>query len=95
MSKVKDIKTLKTEFASDGILVKEYRKSNGRAEEVERNYLLSNKLNLVKSLILLFGYVFVLSAVFIIMNNTSAQTIQNFSFKYFLLYIFYKCIYCI
>ncbi|MBQ4542127.1 MAG: helix-turn-helix transcriptional regulator [Clostridia bacterium] len=85
MSKVKDIKTLKTEFASDGILVKEYRKSNGRAEEVERNYLLSNKLNLVKSLILLFGYVFVLSAVFIIMNNTSAQTIQNFSFKYFLI----------
>ena len=85
MNKVKDIKTLKNEFATDGILVKEYRKSNAHAEEVDRNYLLSNKLNLVKSLILLFGYVFVLSAVFIIMNNTSAQTIENFSFKYFLI----------
>ena len=85
MNKVKDIKTLKTEFASDGILVKEYKKSNGHTEDVDRNYLLSNKLNFVKSLILLFGYIFVLSAVFIIMNNTSAQTIENFSFKYFLI----------
>ncbi len=85
MSKVKDIKTLKTEFASDGILVKEYKKSNGHTEDVDRNYLLSNKMNLIKSLILLFGYVFVLSAVFIIMNNTSAQSIENFSFKYFLI----------
>ncbi len=85
MNKVKDIKTLKTEFASDGILVKEYKKSNVHAEDADRNYLLSNKLNLIKSLILLFGYVFLLSAVFIIMNNTSAQTIHNFSFKYFLI----------
>ena len=85
MNKVKDIKTLKSEFASDGILVKEYKKSNGHDDGVDRNYLLSNKLNLVKSLILLFGYVFVLSAVYIIMNNTSAQTIENFSFKYFLI----------
>lgn len=84
MNKVKDIKTLKTEFASDGILVKEYKKSHDKSEEAGRNYLLINKLNLIKSLILLFGYVFLLSAVFIIMNNTSAQTIHNFSFKYFL-----------
>ena len=83
MNKVKDIQTLKCEFETEGILVKEYKKSNG-ADDVDRNYLLVNKINLIKSLILLFGYVFVLSAVYIIMNNTSAQTIYGFSFKYFL-----------
>ena len=83
MSKVKDIQTLRAEFEEEGISVKEYKKSNGN-NDVDRTYLLINKLNLVKSLILLFGYVFVLSAVYIIMNNTSAQTIHNFSFKYFL-----------
>ena len=83
MNKVKDIQTLKAEFEDEGICVKEYKKSNGH-DDVDRNYLLVNKINLVKSLILLFGYVFVLSAVYIIMNNTSAQTIHNFSFKYFL-----------
>lgn len=83
MNKVKDIQTLKAEFADEGISVKEYRKSNGH-DDVDRTYLLVNKINLVKSLILLFGYVFVLSAVYIIMNNTSANSIHNFSFKYFL-----------
>ncbi|MBR7172172.1 MAG: helix-turn-helix transcriptional regulator [Clostridia bacterium] len=83
MNKVKDIQTLRAEFAEEGICVKEYKKANGH-DDVDRTYLLSNKINLVKSLILLFGYVFVLSAVYIIMNNTSANTIHNFSFKYFL-----------
>ena len=83
MNKVKDIQTLKCEFETEGILVKEYKKSNGH-DDVDRNYLLVNKINLIKSLILLFGYVFVLSAVYIIMNNSSAQTIYGFSFKYFL-----------
>lgn len=83
MNKVKDIQTLRAEFAEEGICVKEYKKANGH-DDVDRTYLLINKINLVKSLILLFGYVFVLSAVYIIMNNTSANTIHNFSFKYFL-----------
>ena len=83
MSKVKDIQTLRAEFEDEGICVKEYKKSNG-VSDLDRTYLLTNKLNLVKSLILLFGYVFILSAIYIIMNNTSAQTIHNFSFKYFL-----------
>ena len=83
MNKVKDIQTLRAEFEDEGICVKEYKKSNGVAD-IDRTYLLTNKLNLIKSLILLFGYVFILSAVYIIMNNTSAQTIYNFSFKYFL-----------
>lgn len=84
MSKVKDIQSLKAEFADEGICIKEFKRSNGHAD-VDRNYLLINKMNLVKSLILFFGYIFVLSAVYIIMNNTSAQTIHNFSFKYFLI----------
>lgn len=83
MSKVKDIQTLRSEFEDEGICVKEFKKSNGH-DDVDRTYLLINKINLIKSLILLFGYVFLLSAVYIIMNNTSAQTIYNFSFKYFL-----------
>lgn len=83
MNKVKDIQTLRAEFEDEGICVKEYKKSHGN-NEVDRTYLMVNKLNLIKSLILLFGYVFVLSAVYIIMNNTSARDIHNFSFKYFL-----------
>ena len=83
MSKVKDIQTLKAEFADEGISVKEYKKTNGH-DDYDRTYLLINKLNLVKSLILLFGYVFILSAVYIIMNNTTAANMHNFSFKYFL-----------
>lgn len=83
MNKVKDIQTLRAEFAEEGICVKEYKKTNGH-DDVDRTYLLVNKINLVKSLILLFGYVFVLSAIYIIMNNTSASSIHNFSFKYFL-----------
>ena len=83
MNKVKDIQTLKTEFENEGILIKEYKKHTGN-DGVDRTYLLVNKINLIKSLILFFGYVFLLSAVYIIMNNTSLNTMHNFSFKYFL-----------
>ena len=46
--------------------------------------MLINKLNLIKSLILLFGYIFVLSAVYIILNNTAFRNTQGFSISYFL-----------
>ena len=82
LAKVKDINALKEDFENEGIKVKEYKKI-GAHDEAEKNYLLINKLNLVKSLILLFGYVFVLSAVYIIMHTTGGKNIYDFSFKYF------------
>lgn len=82
LAKVKDINALKTEFEDEGIKVKEYKKY-GANEQAEKNYLLINKLNLVKSLILLFGYVFILSAVYVIMHSTDAKNMLNFSFIYF------------
>lgn len=81
--KSKDISTLKAEFEKEGIAIKEFKRSH--ADDVERNYLLINKINMIRSLILLFGYVFILSALYIILNNTTLREIQGFSFKYFLL----------
>lgn len=82
IKKSKDIATLKKEFEQEGIKIKTYQKST--SFEVEKNYLLINKLNLVKSLILLFGYVFVLSALYIILNNTGAREMTGFHIKFFL-----------
>ena len=82
LTKVKDISALTAEFENEGIKVKEYKK-HGAQDEAEKNYLLVNKLNLVKSLILLFAYVFVLSSVYVIMHSTSGKNILDFSFKYF------------
>lgn len=83
LAKAKDIETLKAELEQEGIKVKEFKKY-GANEQAERTYLLANKINLVRSLILLLGYVFVLSAVYIILNNTSFKETTGFSFKYFL-----------
>ena len=41
-------------------------------------------MKFINSLILLFGYVFLLSAVYIILNNTPFKDSYGFSFKYFL-----------
>ena len=83
LAKAKDIETLKAELEQEGIKVKEFKKY-GANEQAERTYLLANKINLVRSLILLLGYVFILSAVYIILNNTSFKETTGFSFKYFL-----------
>ena len=79
LNKAKDINALKEEFELQGIKVKEFKKYTER-EEAAKNYLLVNKINLVASLILLFGYVFILSAVYIIMNNTSLSSMTGFNF---------------
>ncbi len=81
--KAKDIETLKAEFEEEGIKVREFKKYNSH-DKNDRTYLLSNKIKMVNSLILLFAYVFVLSAVYIILNNTSFKDSYGFSFKYFL-----------
>lgn len=81
-SKAKDIAELKAELEQEGIKVQEYKKYNS-SEQAEKSYLLVNKINFINSLILLFGYIFVLSGVFIILNNTSFKDTLNFSFKYF------------
>lgn len=83
LNKAKDIESLKAEFEQEGIKIKEFKKYNS-AEHSERTYLLSNKIKLVNSLILLFGYVFILSAVYIILNNTGFRNTHGFSFTYFL-----------
>ncbi len=80
--KSKDISALKAEFEKEGIAIKEFKRIG--ANDVEKNYLLVNKINMIRSLILLFGYVFVLSALYIILNNTSLKDMQGFSFKYFI-----------
>ena len=53
-------------------------------EMAEKTYLLTNKLNLIKSLILLFGFTFILSSLYIILNNTAFKNTYEFSLKYFL-----------
>ena len=48
--------------------------------------MLVNKINLIRSLILLFGYIFVLSGMYIILQNSSFSLLnEDFSFKYFLI----------
>lgn len=78
----KDIQTLKEEYKNEGITIKEFSKS--KAPTTAKNYLMVNKLNLIKSFILMFGYIFVLSALYIVMSNTKFKDITGFSFKYFL-----------
>ena len=80
--KAKDISALKTELEEEGIKIKEYKKY-GSNEQAEKSYLLVNKINLINSLILLFAYVFILSAVYIILNNTAFKDTFGFNFKYF------------
>lgn len=95
LDKAKDIDTLKSELEQEGIKFREYKKHSA-SELAERTYLLSNKINLIKSLILLFGYVFVLSAMFIILNSTSfKEKCLNFSLSYFLYGIIPFAVYAI
>ena len=83
LAKATDIDALKAEFEKEGIKMKEFRKYNS-CEQCERTYVLVNKMKFINSLILLFGYVFLLSAVYIILNNTGFKDTYGFSFKYFL-----------
>lgn len=78
----KDIQSLKEEYKTKGIVIKEFNKEN--SFKLKKDYLVINKLNLIKSFILLFGYIFILSAVYIILNNTNMKDMHGFSFKYFL-----------
>ena len=77
-----DLSEFKSNLAEEGIVVKEFEKINSN-DNSERNYLLVNKINLIKSLIIFFGYVFILSSVYIILNNMSFKETLGFSFKYF------------
>lgn len=83
LSKAKDISELTKEFEQEGIIVKEHYK-NSTARNYERSYLLTSKINLVKSMILFFGYIFLLSGIYIVLNNTSFSESHGFSIKYFL-----------
>ncbi len=78
----KNIETLKTDFAKQGIIIKEYKKSS--PSEETKNYLLANKINMICSLILLCCYVFVLSATYVILNYTKLGSMNGFSFLPFL-----------
>lgn len=78
----KDIQSLKEEYKKEGIIVKDFNKTS--SFKSSKNYVLINKLNLIKSLILLFGYVFILSALFIIMDSTDLKNMTDFSFVYFI-----------
>jgi len=80
----KSLQALKNDFEKEGIEIKEFTKYY-KSEEAEKSYLLINKINLVNSLILLFGFVFLLSAVFVILNSTSYGKLFELDFKYFLI----------
>lgn len=85
IEKAKDISEITKELEEEGIKIKEhYKATNGK--KLEKNYLLANKINLMKSLIMFFGYVFVLSALYIVLNNTSLKENSWFSIKPFLLW---------
>ena len=83
LNKAKDIEALRNEFEQEGIKIREFKKYHS-SEQSEKTYLLSTKIKFINSLILLFGYVFVLSAVYIILNNTGFKNTYGFSFKWFL-----------
>ncbi len=82
LDKAKDISSLKEEFEKEGIKVTEFKKEE--IAESDRNYLLINKLNIIKSFILLFGYVFILSALYLILGSTGFKNTTGFSFICFL-----------
>lgn len=94
----KSMQSLKNEFEKEGIEVKEFTKYY-KSDEAEKSYLLINKINLINSLILLFGFVFLLSAVYVILNNTSYSNLFELDFRYFLIglipFVIYTFIYAI
>lgn len=75
---------LKTEFEKEGIEIKQFKKYY-RSDEAVKSYLLINKINLVSSLILFFGFLFILSAVYVILRNTDYGKSFDLSYKYFLI----------
>ena len=77
----KGIGDLKKEFESEGIKLKQYNKIEKRP--AEKPYLLINKMNLIKSVILFFVFAFILSATYIIMKNTSLKEMHDFSLNMF------------
>lgn len=80
-----DLDDLKASFEREGIKVKEHKKLSN-SEEVEKNYLLVNKINLIKSLILLFCFGFTLSGMYLVLKNTSFAFIsEDFKFTSFLI----------
>ncbi len=84
IEKAKDIAEITKELEDEGIKVREhYKQTNSKA--LDKNYLLANKINLMRSLIMFFGYVFILSAVYIVLNNTPMKDNSWFSFKPFLI----------
>lgn len=84
IEKAKDIAEITKELEEEGIRVKEhYKQTSGK--KLDKNYLLANKINLMKSLIMFFGYVFILSAVYIVLNNTDVGKNSCFSFTPFLI----------
>ena len=84
IEKAKDIAEITKELEEEGIRIKEHYKSTN-LKGLDKNYLLANKINLMKSLIMFFGYVFVLSALYIILNNTKMKEMSWFSITPFLI----------
>ena len=81
---VKDLISLRQEFEKEGIEIKEFKKYY-KSEEAEKSYLLVNKINLINSLILLFGFMFILSAIYVVVSNTAYGKTFDLNFKYFLI----------
>ena len=84
LEKAKDIAEITKELEEEGIKVKEHYKMTN-AKKLDKNYLLANKINLMKSLIVFLGYVFILSAVYIVLNNTPLSANSWFGIKGFLI----------
>ena len=84
IEKAKDISEITKELEEEGIRIKEHYKSTN-LKGLNKNYLLSNKINLMKSLIMLFGYVFILSAIYIVLNNTPMKNNSWFNITPFLI----------
>lgn len=84
IEKAKDIAEITKELEEEGIRIKEHYKSTS-LKGLDKNYLLANKINLMKSLIMFFGYVFVLSALYIVLNNTKMKEMSWFGITPFLI----------
>ena len=84
LEKAKDISEIMKELEDEGIKVKEHYKQMSD-KKFDKNYLLSNKINFIKSLIMFFGYVFILSGTYIILNNTEIKNNSWFSLTPFLI----------
>ena len=84
IEKAKDIAEITKELEEEGIRIKEHYKTTN-LKGLDKNYLLSNKISFMKSLIMFFGYVFILSALYIVLNNTNMKNMEWFSITPFLI----------